>query len=132
MRVVLDTNVYISLLFSRQSVVTKLLLALANHDLLVSASLIQEIRDVLARPKFTKVVPVPVREGILATVQTGIMVSVSTVVTDCCDVKDNHVLALALDGQAHLAVTGDTDLLVLHPWRGIPVVSPAVALQHLT
>jgi predicted nucleic acid-binding protein len=30
-----------------------------------------------------------------------------------------------LDGQADLLVTGDEDLLALHPWRGIPILSPA-------
>ena len=43
------------------------------------------------------------------------MVSVSSVVTDCRDAKDNKFLELAIDGVATCIITGDQDLLVLHP-----------------
>jgi predicted nucleic acid-binding protein len=38
------------------------------------------------------------------------------------------VLELAVDGQADLILTGDQDLLVLNPFRGIPIVTP---MQYL-
>jgi predicted nucleic acid-binding protein len=37
--------------------------------------------------------------------------------------------ALAVNGQADLIVTGDADLLALNPFRGIPIVTPAVFVQ---
>jgi putative PIN family toxin of toxin-antitoxin system len=46
------------------------------------------------------------------------------VVTDCRDPKDNKFLELALSGRGSHIVTGDADLLVLHPFRGIAVVTP--------
>ena len=52
-------------------------------------------------------------------------VRVSEIVTDCRDPKDNKFLELALSGKADFIITGDDDLLNLHPWRGIAILSPA-------
>jgi predicted nucleic acid-binding protein len=43
-------------------------------------------------------------------------------VADCRDVSDNKFLELALATEAKVIVTGDPDLLVLDPWRGIRIV----------
>lgn len=45
-------------------------------------------------------------------------------ITICRDPKDNKFLELALSGQADLILTGDDHLLSLHPWRGIPILTP--------
>jgi hypothetical protein len=42
-----------------------------------------------------------------------------------CDSDDNHVLGCAVAAQAEIIVTGDKDLLVLHPFRAIAVMTPA-------
>jgi predicted nucleic acid-binding protein len=49
----------------------------------------------------------------------------------CRDPDDDHVLACALAAQVTLIVSGDTDLLELHPYQGIPILAAAVALQRL-
>jgi predicted nucleic acid-binding protein len=41
------------------------------------------------------------------------------------DPKDDKFLALALVAEADVLVSSDKDLLVLHPWRGIGIVTPA-------
>jgi predicted nucleic acid-binding protein len=46
-------------------------------------------------------------------------------VSDCRDAKDDKYLELALAAGADMIVSSDEDLLVLHPWRGIPILSPA-------
>jgi putative PIN family toxin of toxin-antitoxin system len=43
----------------------------------------------------------------------------------CRDPKDNKFLALALGAGADAIVSSDKDLPVLHPWRGIRIVTPA-------
>jgi predicted nucleic acid-binding protein len=53
------------------------------------------------------------------------------VVTDCRDPKDNKFLALAIDGQADAIIRGDDDLHVLHPFRGIPILTPREFVEHL-
>ncbi len=56
--------------------------------------------------------------------------AITDIVTDCRDAKDNMILALALSGNADLIVTGDEDLLCLHPWRGIAIMKPAAYLER--
>ncbi|WP_459868116.1 putative toxin-antitoxin system toxin component, PIN family [Endothiovibrio diazotrophicus] len=45
--------------------------------------------------------------------------------TECRDPKDNKFLELAVAGGASALITGDQDLLALHPFRGIPILAPA-------
>ena len=49
----------------------------------------------------------------------------------CRDPQDDHLLALAQAGGASVLVTGDLDLLVLHPWQGVSILSPQDFLQML-
>jgi predicted nucleic acid-binding protein len=49
----------------------------------------------------------------------------------CRDPKDDKFLELALNGKADVIVSGDADLLVLNPFRGIPIVAPAVFVQGM-
>ncbi len=51
------------------------------------------------------------------------------VVTACRDPTDDKFLELAINGRADVVITGDRDLLVLHPFRGIPIVSPATFIS---
>lgn len=39
--------------------------------------------------------------------------------------RDDKFLDLAVAGQATCIITGDPDLLDLHPFRGISIVTPA-------
>ena len=41
------------------------------------------------------------------------------------DPNDDHVLGCAIAAGAQVLVTGDKDLLTLHPFRGIAIVTPA-------
>ncbi len=51
------------------------------------------------------------------------LVEVDQAVTDCRDSKDNKFLQLAVSGHATHLVTGDQDLLVLHPYRHIAILT---------
>lgn len=44
-------------------------------------------------------------------------------VFDCPDHEDNRILECALSSGSVLIVSDDSDLLVMSPWRGTPVVS---------
>lgn len=56
-------------------------------------------------------------------------VEVNEQITACRDPKDNKFLELAISGRATHIVTGDTDLLALHPFRGIQIVPPQILLK---
>lgn len=47
----------------------------------------------------------------------------------CRDPTDDKFLELAVNGRADLIVSGDGDLLALHPFRGIPIFTPAAFVQ---
>ena len=42
----------------------------------------------------------------------------------------NETSEAALNGRADVLVTGDKDLLVLHPFAGIPIMTPAEYLAR--
>jgi uncharacterized protein len=64
------------------------------------------------------------REEVVKTIGRVVKhIVVQSVITDCRDSDDNKFLALALDGEARFIVTGDRDLLELHPWRDIPILT---------
>lgn len=50
--------------------------------------------------------------------------TITTHVTVCRDPKDDKFLEVAVNGAATYIITGDNDLPVLHPFRGIPIVTP--------
>jgi putative PIN family toxin of toxin-antitoxin system len=126
LRTVLDTGVVVSAVLLPHSVPRQAFdAAAARGRLLVSHQTIAELDEVLRRPKFERYVSEQRRlEFLAALLREAEVVEVVDVVTDCRDPKDNQFLELALSGQADHIVTGDADLLVLHPFRGIDIVSP--------
>ena len=47
------------------------------------------------------------------------------------DPDDDAILACAISGEADMVVSGDSDLLRLEVYAGIPVVTPAQFLERL-
>ena len=130
MRVVIDTNAWVSRLLLAESTSARAVdRALYAHEVVVSEALIDELADVLSREKFDRYVPLADREEFLRRVlRIARTIPVLSVVDDCGDPDDNQLLALALDSQSEVVLTGDRDLLSLHPWRGIAVVPPQAFL----
>jgi predicted nucleic acid-binding protein len=58
------------------------------------------------------------------------MVPIIHTVRACRDPRDDKFLELAVNGEALLIVTGDDDLLILDPFRGIPIVTPVAYLAQ--
>jgi uncharacterized protein len=131
-RYVLDTGVLVSALLLPRSIPRQAVdRAFAEGVVLASAATIDELEDVLRRPKFDRYVQEDDRLQFLAAFISGIsLVEVTDVITDCRDVKDNKFLELAVSGQATSIVSGDSDLLVLHPFRGISIVTPHMFLSR--
>ena len=61
---------------------------------------------------------------LVALLKEAEMVEIAETITDCRDAKDNKFLELAVSGKADCIVSGDADLLVLNPFRGIPILTP--------
>jgi putative PIN family toxin of toxin-antitoxin system len=132
-RIVIDTNIAVSAVLLPRSIPRQAFDAAASRGkLLVSDATVAELDEVLRRSKFDKYVPEAKRlEFLAALVSEAERVVVTANITDCRDVKDNKFLELALDGGASHLLSGDADLLTLHPFRGIAVITPQAFLTSL-
>ncbi len=130
---VFDTGVVVSAVLLPRSVPRQAFdAAAARGKLLVSEATVAELDDVLRRPKFNKYLSEQLRlEFLAALIQQAEEVAVTEVITACRDPKDNKFLELAVSGAATHIVTGDGDLLDLHPFRNIAVVTPQTFLAAL-
>jgi putative PIN family toxin of toxin-antitoxin system len=101
-------------------------LARTTDRLAMSQAVFDEVDAVLHRPTLARFVDPGLRAELLDQLLSGTEWFLPVVrVLDCRDPDDNMYLELALAAQASAIVSGDQDLLVLHPWRGIPIVRPA-------
>jgi len=105
----------------------------ARHtgQLLTTPELAAELQAVLMRPKFARYISDELRDEFLATyLAEATFVMVSERVTACRDPKDNMVLDAAINGGALCVISGDDDLLVLSPFRDIPIMRPVDYLEQ--
>jgi uncharacterized protein len=122
---VFDTNVLVSaLLFANSSPRKAFELALDIGKILISKETVDELNQVLSRPKFERYISQPKRERFLVDfVQKSELIEIQEKIEECRDPKDNKFLELAINGKATAIISGDKDLLILHPFRGIFIVT---------
>ncbi|NUO80418.1 putative toxin-antitoxin system toxin component, PIN family [candidate division KSB1 bacterium] len=130
-RFVFDTNVIVSALLLKHSVSRQAFdRAHARGRLLLSEETLAELYEVLRREKFAKYVLETERLQFLAAfAQAAQQVEATERIQVCRDPQDNKFLELAVSGEAACLVTGDADLLALHPFRNIPILNPPAFLQ---
>ena len=103
---------------------------LDNGTVLVSVSMLLELADVLNRSRFDKYVTHDERLRFMVSfLKVAEMVEISEAIIACRDPKDDKLLELAVSGTADLLVTGDKDLLVLNPFRGVEIITPREFLE---
>jgi len=104
-------------------------------DVVLSAALIEELLDVIARPKFADILARTSRtpERIMDELRVLVDVVAAPPLPQpiCRDPDDDAVLACALAARADLIVSGDGDLRALGTFENIPIVSAAEALARL-
>ncbi len=138
MRVVVDTNVWVSGLILPDSPPGKVLQAVREGELeaLASWPLVEELVDVLSRPHLRHY---EIRAGDiqeLVVLLAPLLPSVEVNIT-LRDPGDAPVVAAAVAGDVQAIITGDADLLQdreLRSWlgeRGIQVLRPSQALSRL-
>jgi putative PIN family toxin of toxin-antitoxin system len=125
-RAVFDTNVLVSRLILPQSVPAQAVRrAQREAQILVSEPTMFELADVLSRRKFNRYASREDREGFLRRLgNIAEFVPIVHLVRECRDPRDDKFLELALNGRADAIITGDADLLGMHPWRGIEISTP--------
>lgn len=130
-RIVVDTNTLISRsLLPRSVPAAAVRKATATGQLLVSEATLSELADVLARPKFAPYVSIADRQEFIRVLgRIAEIVIITHVIHECRDAKDDKFLELAVNGRAHVIITGDKDLLTLNPFRGIEIIKPVEYLK---
>lgn len=125
-RIVFDTNATISaFLFDDRIPGLALQKTLRDGDLLLSMEVAEELASVLRRDKFDRYVSRKVREEFLrALILQAVFVESIETIRVCRDPADDKFLELAVSGNASYLITGDEDLLVLKPFRGISILTP--------
>lgn len=123
---VFDTNSIISAALTPQSTNRKAFdKALVLGELVTSNKTIEELIEVLFREKFDKYfLNDSERWIIINKIEINAKIfTPSITINDCRDTKDNKFLELAISANASCLITGDKDLLVLHPFRSIPILN---------
>ncbi len=124
---VFDTNTLISaVLFANSKPAQALQKAQKNGFLICSGDTFAELTAVLMRAKFDRYVSQESRQQFLTNYWNAVLwIDIRRSITDCRDAKDNKFLEAAASANATYLISGDEDLLILHPYEGIQILSPA-------
>jgi len=125
-RLVLDTNILISSILAPKSIPAQVLnWGEDNGIILYSRDTLTELLSVLKRKKFAKYLELEEIEELSERIKTTwYRISIIQKVNLCRDKKDDKFIELALNGDASYLITGDQDLLVLHPIQDISILTP--------
>jgi PIN domain len=88
-----------------------------------------QVIEVLQRPYFASKLPPFYLDDTRRMLVNAEPVTIVERVVACRDPTDDKFLELAVTGDADVIVSGDLDLLVLNPFRGIPIVTPATFVR---
>ena len=123
MRVVFDTNIFISaLIFPESSADKALRKGIQGEDqLVISKAILDELLGVLAK-KFSRDREALARVAVLLA-DIGLLVRPVHKINVLSDEADNRILECAVKGQADIIVTGDQVLLKLGNYMGIKILS---------
>jgi uncharacterized protein len=131
MKVLLDSNVIIAAFATRGLCAELFEICLENHEIILSPQLLQEIETNL-RKKIK--LPAGHTGQIIDYLRQIATIETTTKPVDpkiCRDPDDIKVLELAAAAMPDCIVTGDSDLLVLKKFEGIPILSPREFWNYL-
>ena len=126
MRIVVDTNVFISAALKEKSLPDIAVHIAADSGVLLKSTITKrELFVTLDRPRLAPLIPPRFRDWLSELLAAAELVTITERITACRDPKDDKFLELAVNGHADAIVSGDADLLVLDTFRGIPIITPA-------
>ena len=125
MKVILDTNIWVSFLLGKRLSILREIVEMEGLDIYVSDELIGELRDVVFRPKFSGKI------GIESIVNLFELINAKCHFIDgykdaesaIRDIEDLYLLSMAEIIPADYIVTGDADLLVLKSHKGTRIIT---------
>jgi putative PIN family toxin of toxin-antitoxin system len=130
MRLVVDTNVFVSAAIKQESWPASVVRWIDRHGgLIKSKSTEDQLIKVLQRPYIAARMPSSFLDNVRRILSAAEMVTIIEPIVACRDPTDDRFLELAISGRADMVVTGDQDLLILHPFRGIPIIDSAAFVR---
>ena len=136
MRIVLDTNILIAALITKDTPPHRLYQAWlkGEFELVTSAAQMAEVATVLARPRLQRYVDADEAAAIVENIDTRATILDAPPDVDLSpDPNDNPILAAAIAGKADLIVSGDKrHMLALGAVEGIPIMTARDALNRLS
>lgn len=130
MRVVIDTNVFISAAINPHGAPTQVLDAWRDHqyELVISPSILEEVLEVIKRPSIRsrhgwsdEEIEIFFRGLQLFAVVTPGDLEIAEVEDDP---DDDKFLVCAVEGAADFIISGDPHLLDIESYQEIPIISP--------
>ena len=132
MRIVVDTNIFVSVGLKESSWPGAVVRWLDRHDALVKSRATEaRVFEVLRRPYFASKVPQSFVDGVRRIFSRAAPVTITERLNVCRDPTDDRFLELAINGRADVLVSGDLDLLVLNPFRGLAIITPRLFTQEI-
>ena len=130
-RYVFDTNTLVSAALFRGSTPGEAFQhALETGVVLLSKATFEEIDEVIAYEKFDEYLTPEERGAFIeALVDQSRLANPTVEIQVCRDPDDDKFLELAVSETASCIVSGDSNLLELDPFRGIPILEPADVLE---
>lgn len=124
-RVIFDTNIWISFLIGKRLSFLKQYISNGNLTIITSSQLIEEFRLVTSRKKLKKYFPESSVEELIELLDIiGEKIETSPNYEFCRDPKDNFLFDLIDQSKADFLVTGDKDLLEHNPFKSAQIVTP--------
>jgi len=135
-RVVVDTNVLLSAALSPNGAAAQLVdRLLADGRLLFSEVTFAELETRIWKPKFDRYLSIERRKQILHELNASAMwVDVPAQIANQLfsrDINDDAFVHVALAASATRLITGDDDLLCLHPINALHILTPRAALDEI-
>ena len=133
LRVVLDTNVYISAFTNTKGKSFRVWIAgqKRHYHLLTSLPIVREMARVFRREKFAWTETEITNQVRLVAKAAQIITPTITLAVIPEDPPDNRILECAVEGRAHIIVSGNRHLTRLSPYQGIAIVNSITFLRTL-
>jgi uncharacterized protein len=134
-KIIIDTNLWVSMAMGSRVVSEQILsiISSTNIEIFASTELLDELTETLVKPRLRPYLTNQRTQHLfdLIWLKTH-LITVNTSVSVCRDAKDNFILNLAIDANADYIITGDKDLLVLHPFGTIKIITIGDFLQFFS
>ena len=133
MKVLFDTNLWISFMIGKRLSTLADVLYRSDVEVYVSEQLLNEIRTVIARPKFDHLISTETRYNFFEMVYNVChMTNINVVaISPIRDIKDVYLLSMAQSVPVDYIISGDKDLTDLREHAGIPIITYSELLTIL-